>query len=75
MSEADPSSLDELFARDPLGLTNDDIDSITSELRDHRGLWVIADEEAKNKKKSTPHGPKKAVPEGGIKLGDLDLGL
>jgi len=75
LSEADPASLDELFARDPLELTNDDLESIASELRDHRGLWGIADEEAKNKKKGTPRGPSKAVPEGGISLDDLDLGL
>lgn len=75
LSEADPASLDELFARDPLELTNDDIDAITTELRDNRALWVIADDDAKNKKKSTPRGEKKAVPEGGITLDDLDLGI
>ena len=75
LSEADPTSLDELFARDPLGLTNEDLDAIASELRDHRGLWVVADEEAKNKKKSTPRGESKPVPKGGISLDDLDLGL
>ena len=75
LSEADPTSLDELFARDPLELTNDDLDTIAGELRDHRKLWVIADNEAKNKKTGTPKGPNKAVPEGGIKLDDLDLGL
>jgi len=75
LSEADPASLDELFARDPLELTNDDLDAIASELRDHRRLWVVADEEAKNKKKGTPRGTRKPVPEGGISLDDLDLGL
>lgn len=75
LSEADPSSLDELFARDPLDLTNDDLESIASELRDHRGLWIVADEEAKNKKTGTPRGKATPVPEGGIRLEDLDLGL
>ena len=75
LSEADPASLDELFARDPLELTNDDLDSIASDLRGHRGLWIVADDEAKNKKKGTPRGPSTPVPEGGISLDDLDLGL
>lgn len=75
LSEADPESLDELFARDPLGLTNNDLDAIASELRDHRSLWIVADEDAKNKKKSTPRGESKPVPDGGISLDDLDLGL
>lgn len=75
LSEADPSSLDELFARDPLDLTKDDLDSIASELRDHRGLWIVADEQAKDKKTSTPRGKSTPVPEGGINLDDLDLGV
>ncbi len=76
LAEADPSIMDELFARDPLELSNDDVDKITEKLRAERVLWENSDQEAKNKKKRTPRGIKRAVPEGGITLDDLgDLGL
>ena len=51
LSEADPASLNELFARDPLSLSNQEIDQITTALRAQRAKW--AQEEA-------AVGPKKA---------------
>ena len=44
LSEADPASLNELFARDPLSLSNQEIDQITAALRAQRAKW--AQEEA-----------------------------
>lgn len=39
LQEADPASLQELFNRDPLSLTDSDIDRIVTELRAQRARW------------------------------------
>jgi hypothetical protein len=39
LAEALPTSLQELFDRDPLSLTDDDIDRIVAELRAQRSRW------------------------------------
>lgn len=39
LTEADPASLQELFNRDPLSLSDSDIDRIVSELRSQRARW------------------------------------
>lgn len=76
LEEVDPAILDELFARDPMNLTNDDVDMITDKLRGERAVWCKSDENAKAKKERTPRGIKRAVPEGGLSIDDLgDLGL
>ena len=40
LSEASPDSLEELFSRDPLDLTDRDLDRIVAELRAKRHLWT-----------------------------------
>jgi hypothetical protein len=64
LAEADASSLQELFDKDPLLLTDSDIEKIVTELRAQRGRWVLA--EKKGKKKEAPKN---------ISLADLDLDL
>jgi hypothetical protein len=39
LQEADPNSLSELFARDPLELTQQDIKTIVAKLRASRAIW------------------------------------
>lgn len=39
LSEATSDSLDELFRRDPLGLTDSDLDRIIEAMREKRTLW------------------------------------
>lgn len=62
LAEANPDSLQELFDRDPLELTDADVERIVTELRDQRSRWVKA--EAKGKKQAAPKS---------LSLADLDL--
>lgn len=62
--EAQAESLQELFDKDPLSLTDSDVEKIVTELRAQRGRWQIA--EKKGKKVSAPKN---------ITLDDLDLTL
>lgn len=52
LEEATPDSLQELFDRDPLQLTDSDIEKIVTELRAQRARWEVR--EAKPKKTSAP---------------------
>lgn len=52
LAEAEPNSLQELFDRDPLKLSRDDIEAIVTELRAQRERFVKA--EAKPKKQAAP---------------------
>jgi hypothetical protein len=49
LAEATVDSLDELFRRDPLKLTDGDVDKIVAELRRKRALWVQAAAEGKTR--------------------------
>ena len=60
--EASPDSLQELFDKDPLQLTSQDIDRIVAELRSQRERFVQA--ERKGKRQAAPKN---------ISLADLDL--
>ena len=62
--EAQAESLQELFDKDPLQLTDSDVEKIVTELRAQRGRWLIA--EKKGKSKSAPKN---------ITLDDLDITL
>lgn len=64
LTEAQPESLQELFDKDPLSLTDSDVEKIVTELRAARALWVKA--EAKGKKVAAPKN---------LSLADLDLNL
>ena len=62
LAEAQPESLQELFDKDPLLLTDPDVERIVTELRKARDLWAVA--EKKGKKVAAPKN---------ISLSDLDL--
>jgi hypothetical protein len=47
ITEADPNSLAELFSRDPLSLSDADIDKIVAEYRKQREIWQLADNQGK----------------------------
>lgn len=49
LAEAKVDSLETLFARDPLGLSDQDLDRIIAELRSRRALWVKAEAEGKTR--------------------------
>jgi hypothetical protein len=52
LSEASPDSLSELFARNPLQLSDQDIGKIVSELRRQREKWQVDEGKPKAKKAS-----------------------
>jgi len=68
--EADPLSLDELFSRDPLGLNDQDIGKIVSDLRRQRVKWKIT-EDLPKEAKAKPKASKKV--DLNLSLGDLGL--
>jgi hypothetical protein len=62
LAAASPSSLAELFERDPLNLTDGDIERIVQELRSAREKWIIAEKKGK-----------KVAASGTLSLSDLGL--
>lgn len=66
LTEANPRSIDELFAADPLSLTDTDVDRITAELRKKRIEWE-AEEDKKNS------APKRKDAPSQLNLDQLDL--
>lgn len=72
MSGDDPSptdNLDELFSKDPLELTNDEVETIVKVLRSKRLLWAVQEKEKQDK----PKKEKKAKPQGTLDLGELEI--
>lgn len=49
LTEASPTSLQELFDKDPLSLTDDDVERIVGELRAQRDRWEKASPKQKSK--------------------------
>ena len=73
LTEASPQSLDELFSRDPLELSNQDIAVIVAKFRALREQWLVDEAQGKTKGRRA-----EAVPQGGEpkrKLSLADLGL
>lgn len=68
LTQANPQSLETLFNKDPLTLTESDIEIIILKLREERARW----NQEENKKKSAPKTPKTAATQN-LTLGDLDL--
>jgi hypothetical protein len=67
LREASPESLNELFERDPLSLTDSDVESIVAQLRVARSKW--AEEEAQKQrsgKKSKPADPNMTLDDLGL---------
>ena len=73
LSEADPRSLDELYAADPLGLTDADVDRITKDLREKRALWSKEEAEAGAQGRRRKKTYKKAPKKGDLNLGNLGI--
>lgn len=67
LSEASVASLDELFSKDPMSFTREDIQTICSEMAQAAKNW--AQEEADAKKQGRKPKPAAA----GVKLDDLDI--
>jgi hypothetical protein len=67
LAEANPESLQELFDKDPLQLTDPDIDRVVAELRTMRERWALTE-----KKGKAP--PKKGLATG-LSLDDLEIKL
>jgi len=72
LSEVDPASLNELFARDPMDLTNQDLDKIIAALRAQRLKWK-QDEASGGAKKAAKIA--NAAETKKISVDDLDIDL
>jgi len=70
LTQVQPDSLSELFARDPLQLADQDILKIVLELRKQREAWRTA--EAAGAKSAPKNGPKSVAPPG-MDLKDIGL--
>lgn len=68
LAEADPKSLDELFALDPLKLSDQQIDTIVASFRAQRKNFAVEEAEAK---KDGRNVRKKAIQK--VDLDELDL--
>jgi protein tyrosine phosphatase len=49
LAEANPESLQEIFDKDPLSLTDDNIEQVVQELRAQRDKWELAEKKTKAK--------------------------
>jgi hypothetical protein len=74
LTEAKPTSLDELFNRDPLDLADKDIDVIVAEFTRQRRAWVEAEAAGKAPRaKAAPGGESNRAKAAKLTLEDLDL--
>jgi len=73
LDQASPESLDELFSRDPLQLSDQDLDRIVAHLRAQRNQWK--QEEASGAKQSKAKGVTSSGPKEKVSLDMLDLKL
>ena len=75
LSEADPRSLDDLYAADPLTLTDNDVDKIVADFRKKRALWESEDAAAQSQGRARrPKEYKAAPPKGQLSLENLGIG-
>ncbi len=74
LAEAEPDSLDELYYKDPLDLTDSDLDKIVEDLRAKRALFVREDKEAKVQgRRRRPKTYKNAPKQGELSLDSLGI--
>ncbi len=74
LTEADPRSLDELYAADPLSLTDADVDKIVEDLREKRDLWMKEEAEAGSQGRRRKTKIYKEAPKPGqLSLGGLGI--
>ena len=72
--EAPATSLDELFARDPLDLSDADLAAIVTELRRQRVRWKQAEAEGKPARAAKAKAPKLTLDQAkDLSLADLGL--
>lgn len=69
LTEVSPEAVDELFSRDPLKLSNADIEKLVLHFRAERHQWQRL--EAEGKTRSKPRG-KKATTSAPMTAGDVD---
>ena len=72
LSEAKKDSLEELIARDPLNLTDDEVDRLKIPMRERRAEWQKREAIAAQKKNGKKR-PTRDVPVEGLKSGDLQF--
>ena len=69
LKEADPKSLEDLFDKDPLNLTDADITKIVAELRLNRAAWAAEEAVKATKPKRAAKAPKASASK--LSLDDL----
>ena len=74
LAQANPNALAELFSRDPLSLTDQDIDSMVALLRQQRTHWAETEIAKANKEKKPKKSPT-ATPSGDLSAVLATLGL
>jgi len=74
LASAEPESIEELFSRDPLELSAQDIDKIIAHFRLHRKLWSQEEASAKSQGRTAKAAATKALAQK-MSLGDLSLDL
>ncbi len=72
LAEAEAESLDELIARDPLQLTDSEVDRLKIPMRERRAEWQRKEALAAQKK-SGKKRPTRDVPETGLESKDLQF--
>lgn len=75
LSEAIPESLDALFSRDPLNMTEDDVGKIVARLRAERAVWAEREANAASRpaRGTKPKALPKAQADTAMTLDDLGL--
>jgi hypothetical protein len=72
LDEASPESIDELFDRDPLELSDQDVDKIVARLRQDREAWAADEASAQTSGKCTKRQPNR-IPQSQLKIETLGL--
>lgn len=77
LAEASSTSLDELFSRNPLDLTDNDVEKIVREFRAKRALWLDAEAKGAKRAPGAKAAAKAKLDTDGKSTDDLlkDLGL
>lgn len=73
LASVQPTSLDELFSRDPLDLADQDIDVIVAEYRRQREVWAKAEAAGAKRAPAPPKAKAIPGPKKSVSLGDLGL--
>jgi len=76
LSEVDPRSIDEIFASDPLSITQVDLDAMVLYYRRNRAAWAKEESEAQAEgRRRRPKAYKETPESGKLKLSELKLDL